>query len=261
MFGGMLMLMWVTFAVGGHELLHRVWKPAFSEENKSVALTLLALIATLNSLLLAFSAVSVWEAYRSANDAVSGEAVTLAELSRDLAVYQSTASLAARDQVRLYAKDVVDREWTLMQTDQRDLLKRTQFDNIFHALAALEPATPRETIMLTEIWARANGLIKYRRDRLDASESRVPDTLWAVVVLGSLLSLSPLLVLPRSEFNRVAIGVLSLSTGLVFFFVVTMDRPFIGRDSITPEPFQATLNSMADWDLERAGGPLAGPLH
>ena len=51
---------------------------------------------TINSLLLAFSAVSVWEAFSSADGAVTQEANTVSALARDLAVYDSAESRHAR---------------------------------------------------------------------------------------------------------------------------------------------------------------------
>jgi len=36
--------------------------------------------------------------------------------------------------------------------------------------------------------------------------------------------------------------------GLVFYFIVAMDRPFAGKESITPAPFQSALANMERWD-------------
>jgi hypothetical protein len=40
-------------------------------------------------------------------------------------------------------------------------------------------------------------------------------------------------VLPPTRFHAAMIGALALSIGLVFYFVVAMDRPFAGKE---PEP-------------------------
>ena len=122
------------------------------------------------------------------------------------------------------------------------------FDRMFRAVGDIHPATPSETSLMPEIWARTNELIKFRRVRLDTSKGEVPGTLWAVVVLGTLLTVVPTYVLPRTRFNRGAIAVLSLSMALVFFFVAAMDRPFVGKESIAPEPFETSLANMERWD-------------
>src|SRR4030095_4884240 len=61
------------FALGGFYAFHRFWRPSFTDEQRSVAMTVLTVVATINALLLAFVAVSVWEAFGEAEAAVVNE--------------------------------------------------------------------------------------------------------------------------------------------------------------------------------------------
>jgi hypothetical protein len=133
-----------------------------------------------------------------------------------------------------------------MRMDQSSPSTWADFDLMFNAVAKIEPATLRETALMPEIWARTNELVKYRRARLDASKGRVPGTLWAVVLVGTLLTIMPSFVLPRRAFNRAGITMLSLSMGLVLFFIAALDRPFVGKESISDEPFRLYLHSAAN---------------
>lgn len=250
LFGSLIIVFWIVVGVGGHQLLHRLFKPNFDEADKGLALALLGVVATINSLLLAFSAVSVWDAYNTADKAVSGEASTVAQLSTDLAVFNSTASRSARVELQFYVQTVVSEEWPAMRDEQGSSEAAwEQINGLFRVIGQLEPNTPREAALMPEIWARTNELMKYRRERLDAADGRVPGTLWSVVLIGTLLSLAPTFVMSRSRFNVVAIGMLSLSMGLVFFFIAAMDRPFAGTESIGVEPFKRSLETMGRWDL------------
>jgi hypothetical protein len=38
--------------------------------------------------------------------------------------------------------------------------------------------------------------------------------------------------------------------GLVFYFIIAMDHPFAGEESISSEPFQTAMDNMRRWDLE-----------
>ncbi|UXH78263.1 DUF4239 domain-containing protein [Roseateles amylovorans] len=248
-FGVLLMTGWMVPAMASFEVIHRFLKPRFEEADKGLAMTLLALVATLNSLLLAFCAVSVWDAYRSADNAVSNEAVTISELARDLGVLGTPAALAARERLREYTRSIVDDEWVKMQKEPGHRDNGDRINRIFRALQTVEPTTPAQTILLTEIWARMNEVLKFRLDRVSASELSVPATLWFVVIAGGVLSLMPMLVLPPTAFNRTAVALLSCSTGLVFFFIVQMDRPFVGEQSVSPQPYEISLQEMAQWDL------------
>ena len=56
----------VGLSLASYFVFHRIYRPTFTEDDKFVALTTLGVVATINSLLLAFLAVSVWEAFGSA---------------------------------------------------------------------------------------------------------------------------------------------------------------------------------------------------
>src|SRR5262245_27957737 len=74
---------------------HRLVRPSFSDEHKSVGMTILTVVATVSALLLAFLAVSVWESFGAAENAVVDEANTIGALARDLAIFDSPESQQA----------------------------------------------------------------------------------------------------------------------------------------------------------------------
>src|SRR6266568_7214937 len=117
--GLLICSIWMLIGLAGHFLFHRVCRTPFAEGEKNLAIGLLGVVATVNSLLLAFSAISVWEAYGSADKAVHGEAVTIGALARNLAVFDSAEALKARDLLGDYVRTVVDDEWPVMRKAQR----------------------------------------------------------------------------------------------------------------------------------------------
>lgn len=193
-------------------LARRIIGFEFSEAQKGLAMAILAVVATVNSLLLAFSAVSVWDSFHSADEAVADEANTVGALARDLAVFNTPKSDHARALLRDYTKMFITDEWPQMQRGQASLDTWNAFDDTFVAASALDVTTIKEETMMGEIFQRTNELLKQRRTRLYTAESEVPSTLWAVVFMG------------------------------------TMDRPFAGTESISPAPFQSALDNMERWD-------------
>jgi hypothetical protein len=238
----------VALAYAGYFAFHGIWNPSLTDEDKGVAMTVLAVVATINSLLLAFSAVSVWEAFQQADAAVVQEANNVSALARDLAIFDSTQSRTTRGMLRDYASQVVQVEWIDMQHGKANPEVWNQFDRMFLTIGAIEPDTPRRVAMLPEIWARTNELLKQRRSRLYTSESEVPGTLWAVVLIGTALAIATTFVLPRTRFNVLMIGALALSHGLVFYLIIAMERPFAGKESIKSEPFTVAIGNMDRWD-------------
>jgi hypothetical protein len=234
---------------------HTAWRRPFSDDEKNAAMTALQVIATINSLLLAFVAVSVWQSFDEADAAVVHEANTVSQLARDLAVFDSAQSLDARRTLREYAEMVVTVEWRDMGRGESNAQAWDAFDQIYVAVGTLEPDTPRREALLPEIWTRANDLLDHRRTRIHTSESEVPTTLWMVVLIGTALTIGTTVVLSPTRFNLWTIGLLAASMGLVFYLVVTMDRPFAGERNIGPEPFRVAIENMARWDAHFAHKP------
>jgi hypothetical protein len=251
----------VGLSYAAYLAFHRLWRPVFSDDQRNVAMTVLTVVATINSLLLAFLAVSVWESFGAAETAVVEEANTVGELARDLAIFDSRESRAARHQLREYANMVMTIEWRDMQRGQANRQVWNAFDRIFVAIGAIEPDTPRHSALLPEILARTNELLKQRRTRLHTSESAVPITLWGVVLIGTALTIVTMFVQPPTRFYLWIMGLLCTSIALVFYLIVAMDRPFAGEQSISPEPFQLAIENMQRWDREISKPAVESTAH
>ncbi len=240
----------LAVVVLGHWLARRVFPVDVPEDRRGLAMTMLGLVATINGLLVAFSAVSVWESLSGADAAVANEANTVGELARDLAVFDTAESQAARKLLGVYVQDVITTEWPAMARGESVEQAWKELDATFRAIAKLDPDTPRHVALMPEIWSRANEMVKHRRTRVFASQAEVPSMLWAVILLGSFISFALMYVLPFDRFHVVMVGSYAASMGLVFFFIVIMDKPFAGQEAITPAAMQAALDGMQRWDRE-----------
>jgi lipid-A-disaccharide synthase-like uncharacterized protein len=247
-----LVLAWVLIALTAQALFPRRWREQATETDRNVVLASLGVIATINSLLLAFSAVSVWESFSAAEQAVHHEATAIAQLGRTLALYEAPPARLARERLRAYGRSVVAKEWQTMLQGKAHPATLEAFDALFHTLGDLRPATAGQGALLAQAWVQANDLLTQRRARLQASDGKVPNTLWAVVLLGSILTLLPLAALPASANTRSALVVLAVALGLVFHFVAAMDRPFLGTERVTPDAIEDALNNLQRWEARMA---------
>jgi hypothetical protein len=223
-----------------------------NEQDRSVVLAFVPTIATVQSLLLAFSAISVWDGFSTAQAAVLTEANIVGQMARDLGVFNSPESRNSRALLRAYTRSVVDVEWPAMQVGEHSSASWDAFDTLFRSVAKLEPDTVQREVLLHELWARTNELVQVRRERLASADAEIPGTLWAVVVTGSVLTLGLAFYLPLTRFNGIMVAALAMSLGLVLFFLIALDRPFAGRESVSPQPFLGALENMDHWDAATA---------
>ena len=245
----------VAVAGLGHRLWVRIFRVDHAEERRSLAREMLGVTAIPLSLLIAFTVVTVWESYAKAEAAVDVEAAIAGELARDLAVYSTPEATAAREALRNYIRSIIDEEWKSMAEGRNSEATAHKFNAIYRHVALLEPKTPRQEAVLHEIWTRTNELNQHRRGRLDSLDSAVPGPLWAVVIAGTLVTFLLFYVQPAHRFNSAVLAAYAAVMGMVFFLILTMDRPFAGSVSVSSAPFANALTSMSRWDGEPPASP------
>lgn len=238
----------VGIAQAAYRLFGRLYPRAFTDQEVSGAMAMMGVAATITSLLLAFSAVSVWESANAADAGVTDEASDCAMLARDLGVYGTPEALRTRAALRNYVQTVIQDEWPLLARGEASDKAWAQVDAIFHLAHKIEVRSPHESVFLGEIWGRINAIVKHRRDRLHAAQAEVPGTLWSVVIAGSLVTFSFAFVLPRNGFSQMLVAALAATLGLVFHFIIDMQHPFAGNDGLTAEAFELTVRNMDRWD-------------
>ncbi|KVD39347.1 hypothetical protein WI84_10105 [Burkholderia ubonensis] len=245
--GALIVTATLAAALLGYAAFRRVLPARIDAEQRGMIVAMLSAVTTINSLLVAFSAVSVWSSYQAATDTVAAEAACATELSRDLAAFHvaGTGADAARRALADYLARVVDDEWPQMQQHGRaDPRAEAAFDRMFAAINRVTPADERERVLLAQAMARANEMVKYRQARLQNLESAMPGTLWAVMLVSSSLSLLLLYALPGTRFNVGLVSIWAVTLGLAFFFVLAVDRPFAGEVSVSAAPIRHALDGL-----------------
>ncbi|MBN3820805.1 DUF4239 domain-containing protein, partial [Paraburkholderia sp. Se-20369] len=151
----------------------------------------------------------------------------------------------ARRALASYLARVADDEWPQMQQHARaEPRAEAAFDRMFAAVNHIAPTDERERVLLSEVMARANEMVKYRQSRLQNLDSAMPATLWAVMLISSSLSLLLLYALPGTRFNIGLVSIWAVTLGLAFFFVMAVDRPFAGEVSVSAEPIRRALDGL-----------------
>jgi hypothetical protein len=229
-----ILVLGVALAVGlgsslGPRLLFRV-KP--TDEEKEVGINLMQVVAAYIGILLAFAGVVVWQAYGDAETAVHQEAAAAAELYRDLTTY-GDETLAARKDLRVYVASIVNDEWPQLSQGRVSDKTEVALFRLFKTIGEIRPHDDRDSTIYEAVFSNLNELVIYRRDRLEHSQSGIPILLWITGLVGSLFVVSYASVFTPTRLNIIMISGVSISLGLVFLFILTVDRPYKGEFSVS----------------------------
>jgi hypothetical protein len=211
---------------------------------------IIAVVGVIYAVLLASIAILVIEKYNRAEHIVETEASLVSDLYRDAAGLPEPAGAEVRSAINDYLETVIETEWPAMKrATPQDAGWQDRgwadLENLVSRLSAVE-GTGRE-VFLAEMLRRLNDLNDARRARMFLSEDTTGVLVWLVVIAGAFTTVSFALVfgVPNARGHLLLTNLLALSIALVLVLMVVLDRPFVGADGLSPEPFEYVRGRLA----------------
>ena len=226
----------VAIGLGCSAGLQALFRFVPTDEEKEIAINLMQVVAAYIGILLAFAAVVVWQDFDDAKIAAHQEASTAAELYRDLTTYGPEA-LAARQHVRAYVGSVINDEWPSLREGKSSRSTEAALGRLFSEIGKIRPNDGRDSAIYQESFSKLNELVVIRRDRIIASQTNIPLIFWLVGLAGSILTIAYASAFSRSRYNLMMISGTSMMLGMVFIFILTVDKPFKGQLSVPVDDF------------------------
>jgi len=228
-----VLILGVSLAVGLASSfgLRRVLRLQSSEDDRDHAVSLMQVVAAYIGILIAFAGVQVWQDFSDAQNGVHREAAAAAELYRDLNTYGAETK-PQKQALRAYMESIVRDEWPLLAEGQGSPKTEIALFQLFHGMGEIRPKDERDSTIFAEAFSNLNDLVGLRRDRLIHSTSGMPMILWIVGLVGSVLIVAYTSTFKPSPTNVLMISGISLALGLVFLFILIVDRPYKGAFSV-----------------------------
>lgn len=221
----------IGFSVG----IRKVFRLNPTAEQADLAIDLMQVTSTYIGILLAFAGVLAWQDFRDADTAVENEAGVASLLYRDLTAY-GPEMVPARGALRAYVRSVVVDGWPLLREGKRSPVVEERLVSVFNDLAAVTPRTERQAAIYREAFSQVNQLVSIRRQRMAASRAQIPAVLWIVALVGSVLTLAYAAAFVSSRYATLMISGTSLTIGLLFLFLLSVDYPFRSRGGVSKQP-------------------------
>ena len=220
------------FSVG----IRKIFRLNPSSAQADLAIDLMQVTSTYIGILLAFAGVLAWQDNRDAATAVENEAGVASLLYRDVAAYGPEMN-PARDALKAYVHSVIVEGWPLLREGKRSPAVEAKLMVVFDNIASISPKNERQSAIYQEAFSQLNQLVAMRRQRMAASRAQIPPVLWIVALIGSILTLAYASAFVSSRYASLMISGTSLTIGLLFLFLLSVEYPFRSRNGVSPEPF------------------------
>jgi Protein of unknown function (DUF4239) len=190
-------------------------------------------------------AVAAWEQYASFDDKVTQEAGAVATLYRDVATYPEPYGSRLQGELRAYTAAVIE-GWPRLQHGVISPESATLLNRFQATLYSFNPKNEREQIIHAAAIDEFERMVELRRLRLHDKDAGLPEALWAVVIIGGILTifLTYFLALERFRVHLVMTTVSGILVSLLIFMIAAVDHPFRGGVSIGPSAFQLVTDQL-----------------
>jgi hypothetical protein len=191
----------------------------------------LGVIGGLYSIVVAFLIYVVWEQFNRVQVGMGTEASALEDLIR-IAAFLSERNnvLSVQGAVRQYMEATAGDEAPRLAMGNTSELAEERFDSMCQAVRGIEVNDPKDQVIYGELLRALTRVNDARDDRLSVSTTRIPPTLWSLVVFASCVLFAGFLVLGIQSFV-LSVGISATVAGTLAFLlsvIQDMDNPFDG---------------------------------
>jgi hypothetical protein len=224
--------------------LHRVWNPRSRSGHNDVIGTNVGVIGTTYAVLIAFMLSNVWVDFRGAETNAEQESNCLVNFFRLAKSLPDPQRTRIRQLARSYASDVVNVEWQQMGNNQN--MDRGITQPFWDALTEIQPSNSSERVGLGQAFDELREMTEHRRIRELQSRSHLPPLLWAVLIVGALVTVisSCLFGVENFKLHMVQVSFLSFLLALVLVAIGDIDSPFSGPIRVDPDGFVYAVQTM-----------------
>ncbi|MBW8877998.1 MAG: DUF4239 domain-containing protein [Acidobacteria bacterium] len=226
--------------------LTRPWVRKHCSDSNELGNYYFAAVGVFYALLMGLIAVATWENHSRIEDVVTGEAVAVSDLYRDVEAYPSPLREELRGLLRQYVQAVIEKEWPLQLRGESPAKVVGPVDQLVHRMVTFEPATPGQQIAHGESLRQLNSVLSLRRQRLQAVDDGLSRLMWLIVLLGAALTIGLTFFFCTDKLAIQALLTVALSVviGLSIFLIFALDGPLVGSDAVQPGSFQDALSTM-----------------
>ena len=212
-------------------------------------------IALLYGIALGLFLAGNWTTLTGTQKKVESEASTLAAFYLDVSQYPEPHRGRLQNDLRMYTREVIDVAWP---QQQKGIIPKGNVANVAklaNDLAAFEPASEEQKTLDRETFDRFNELVERRRSRLLGVTAGLSGALWVLVYLGAVINIAVTwcFQLHNQKMHLWMTALTSSLLGLMIFLLSAMDHPYLGKISVSMEPFQLIYD-----DLMKSGESAPG---
>ena len=244
---GLILVVGILAALGLLFLLRRQWTPSRLKETNEVSGFYVGTIGTIYAVSLAFMLSGVWLEFEEAQVNTEKEAnclVSFFRLARGLPTPQQNQ---LQDLAQTYANVMVNEEWDAMARKEISTRGIEINEMLWQEVTQMEVHSSGEQEILNHLITELTSMTEHRRIRMLQSRRSLPRILWAVLIVGGIVTVGTgcFFGVDNLRLHAIHTVALTLLVSLMLIAIADIDSPFQGVVHVSPDGFRLALETMS----------------
>jgi hypothetical protein len=242
----MMVVFYVGISVAGLLIIRKYYPHNRCKPHNDIAGFIFATIGVIYAVLLAFIVVVTWQDYDKAQDVTVNEANCIAALYRDSTPFPAEFRAELKSELTNYVKAIINEEWKMMAKGKRSAnVQKTQVE-LWELYGNFQPKNESQKIFFAESVKKLNQATEMRRQRIVYASTGIHPILYFVLIIGSFITIAFTMLFGTENIvpHLIMVSLLAAMIAIILFTVISMDYPFTGDISITPDVFTQILSTL-----------------
>ncbi len=227
-------------------VFRRYWSPSKRVGGNDVVGPNVGIIGTTYAVLIAFMLSGVWNNLQGASLNAEQEANSLVNIYRFAYHLPPESKSQVQDLAKRYCTAMIQEEWPAMAREQQSANAHLLVQMLWYSLNSVQPRNANEQTVMDHALSELTSMTEHRRIRLLQSRRRLPALLWAVLIVGGIVTVGSTCLFDVQSFSIHLVQVFEISflLSLMLVAIAAIDRPFQGDVHVDPNAFRYALDTM-----------------
>src|SRR6201987_370779 len=188
----------------------------------------------------------VWSEMQAASLNTEQEANSLINIYRFADQLPQESRIECQKLAHDYAQVMISEEWPAMLPESSSPAGHVLAQNLWRALTSVQPHTPTEQQMMDHSLSELSSMSEHRRVRILQSHQKLPAMLWAVLIVGGIVTVGSTCLFGVENFKLHLVQVFEISflLSLMLVAIASINRPYQGDVHVSPDAFRYALDTM-----------------
>jgi hypothetical protein len=219
--------------------LQRVWPNERRRPHNDLIGWQVTVLGTTYAVIVGFMLYTVWTDFQLADGNAEAEANCLVNLARSAEGFSNTQRLEVQNLARGYVDTMLADEWPAMNSLRFSPESHRIIQQLWATMTQVQAHNASEQTNLDHALTELSDMTMHRRLRELQALSSLPGILWAVLIVGAVMTIVSACLFGSAEFklHLVQVAMLAAILSLALVAIADINRPFQGAVHVSPTGF------------------------